>query len=448
MAHSQWSSPLSFIIVSTAAMVGLGNIWHFSTLVGMNGGGAFVIVYLLFVFVLGIPMMSSEILIGRRSMKNPVDAYRMTAIQSLRSTKCALAGGLQIITGLLILTYYCVISGWILHYISLAARNKFQNISIEGASQAYAQLLNAPLNMAFWDTLFIIAVVFTISLHIRKRLEKVIVLALLGMLTLIVTLIIYAFETSNFAHGLNYLFQPDFSKLTARSILIALGQAFFSLGIGTGIMMTYGTYVTKETSILKSCSIIAISDCVIALLAGMTIFPLVFANNLSPDLGFSLIFQTLPVAFGHMPLGRLFGTLFFILLEMTTFISAIALLMPTVLYCREAFTWRRTRSAILAGIVVWVLSIGVILSFNIAKDIKIMGLNFFEFLDFLTGDIMLPIGGLLVAIMTGWIMFRKDTSDELDVNPRGAAFRGWRFAIRYLAPVAILMIFCHLIGLF
>ncbi len=448
MARSQWSSPLSFIVVSTAAMVGLGNIWHFSTLVGMNGGGAFVLVYLLFVFLLGIPMMSSEILIGRRSVRNPVDAFRTTAIQSLHSPKWSLAGGLQIITGLLILTYFCVISGWILHYIFLAARHKFENISIEGANQAFAQLLNAPINMAFWDTLFIIAMVCTISLHIRKRLEKVIIVALLATLTLIITLIVYAFETSSFAHSLNYLFTPDFSKLSARSVLIALGQAFFSLGIGTGIMLTYGTYVTKETSILKSCTIIAISDCVIALLAGMAIFPLIFANNLSPNQGFSLIFQTLPVAFGHMPFGHLFGTLFFIMLEITTFISAIALLMPTVIFCREALLWRRTKSAIVSGILVWVVSMGVIVSFNIAKNFKIIGLNFFEFIDFLTGDIMLPIGGLLVAIMTGWMMFRKDTSDELGVNPRGLAFRSWRLAVRYVAPVAILLIFCHLLGLF
>lgn len=436
MARSQWSSPLSFIMVSTAAMVGLGNIWHFSTLVGMNGGGAFVLVYLLFVFILGIPMMSSEILIGRRSARNPVDAFRTTAIQSLHSPKWSLAGGLQIVTGLLILTYFSVISGWILHYISLAARNKFENISIEGANQAFTLLLNAPINMAFWDTIFIVAMVCTISLHIRKQLEKVIIIALVAMLVLVITLNIYAFETSNFARGFSYLFHPDFTKLSARSLLIALGQAFFSLGIGTGIMLTYGTYVTKETSILKSCTIIAISDCVIALLAGMTIFPLVFANNLSPNQGVSLIFQTLPVAFGHMPFGHLFGTLFFIMLAITTFISAIALLMPTVIFCREALRWRRTKSAIVSGILVWFVSMGIIASFN------------FEFIDFLTGDIMLPINGLLVAIMTGWMMFKKDTSDELQVNPRGLAFRSWRIAIRYVAPVATVLIFCHLVGLF
>ena len=448
MAHAHWSSPLSFVLCSTAAMVGLGNLWHFSTLVGMNGGGAFVLVYLLFVFILGIPMMSSEILIGRRSMKNPAAAFRTTAIQSLRTNKWFLAGALQIITGLLILTYYCVISAWILHYIFLSALGKFQHISIPDAKNAYEQLLNGPANLFFWDTLFIVGMVVIISIGIQRGLEKIIIAALFAMLTLIITLNIYAFETSSFAHGLSYLFQPDFTKLTPHSILLALGHAFFTLGIGTGIMMTYGTYVTKETSILKSCTIIAISDCVIALLAGLTIFPLVFANNLAPDLGFSLIFQTLPVAFGHMPLGRLFGTLFFILLEFTTFISGIALLMPSVMYCRESFGWTRTKAATTVGILVWLLSLTVIASLNIGKNIKILGLNFFEFLDFLTSNIMLPTSGLLVALMTGWIMFRKDTSDELNVNPRGPAFRSWRFAIRYVAPVAIVFIFCQSLGLF
>ena len=443
MAHSHWSSPLTFIMAATGAMVGLGNIWHFPTLVGMNGGAAFVMVYLLFILLLGIPMMSSEILIGRRSLKNPADAFRTIAIQSLRSPKWFLAGALQIITGLLILTYYSVISGWILHYVFLSAQGKFKDITINQANHLHELLLNAPANMIFWDSLFIIAIVSTIGIGIQRGLEKVIIAMLVTLLTLVITLNVYAFETSSFAHGLSYLFQPDFSKLTPHSILLAFGQAFFSLGIGTGIMLTYGTYVTKATPILKCCTIISISDCVIALLAGMTIFPLVFANNLSPDVGYSLIFQTLPVAFGHMPYGRLFGTLFFIMLEFTAFISAIALLMPSVMYLREAFDWTRTRAATYAGLVVWLISLGVIFSFNIAHDIKFFGMTFFELLDFLTSDILLPIGGLLVAILTGWIMFRKDTSDELNINPRGTPFRCWRFAIRYLAPIAILMIFLN-----
>ena len=194
MAHAHWSSPLSFVLCSTAAMVGLGNLWHFSTLVGMNGGGAFVLVYLLFVFILGIPMMSSEILIGRRSMKNPAAAFRTTAIQSLRTNKWFLAGALQIITGLLILTYYCVISAWIFHYIFLSALGKFQHISIPDAKNAYEQLLNGPANLFFWDTLFIVGMVVIISIGIQRGLEKIIIAALFAMLTLIITLNIYAFE--------------------------------------------------------------------------------------------------------------------------------------------------------------------------------------------------------------------------------------------------------------
>lgn len=448
MAHSHWSSRSTFIMASIGAVVGLGNIWHFPTLVGMNGGAAFVMMYLLFIVILGIPMMSSEILIGRRSLKNPADAFRMIAIQSLRSRKWFFAGALPIITGLLILTYHCVISGWLLHYIFLCAKGTFENSSTDTIIQAHDQLLSGPVNMAFWDSLFVLAVVTTISLGIKRGIERAIIFGLLTLIILILILNVYAFETSSFYNGLSYLFQPDFSKLTAHSILLALGQAFFSLGIGTGIMLTYGTYVTKDTPILTSCSLISFSDCIIALLAGMTIFPLVFANNLSPDLGYGLIFQTLPIAFGHMPSGRFFGTLFFIMLEFTAFISAIALLMPSVLYLSEAFGWTRTRAATYAGLVVWVISLGVIASFNVGKDFRILGLNFFEFLDFLTSDVMLPIGGLLVAILTGWIMFRKDTSDELEVNPRGIAFRSWRVAIRYLAPVAITLIFCHSTGIF
>jgi len=443
-----WSSRLSFIMASAGAAIGLGNIWRFPYITGLNGGGAFVLVYIFFVVVLGIPLMTSEVLVGRRGQKNPSDSFREVARLSGRNRFWWVGGIIPIITGYLILSYYSVISGWVLEYIFHSFTGKFNGASSSQVDSIFNQLLSSPVQMLFWDTLIVFITVGIVAAGLHKGLEKAIFIMFPTFIVITAILIIYALNTGSFTQGLRFLFEPDFSKLTANSILLALGQAFFSLGIGTGIMLTYGTFVTKKTSITSTSAIISASDTIIALVAGMMIFPIVFANNLAPNAGPSLIFKTVPVAFGQMNYGSIFSGMFFIMLEFAALTSAIALLEPMTMFLREKFGWSQIRAATKAGFVIWLLSMGSIASFNIGANFKIFNMTFFEFLDYATSNIMLPLGGMLVAIFTGWSMYKKDTSDELQLPRQSKAFRTWRFAVRYLAPLGILIIFSESLGIF
>lgn len=443
----QWSSRLAYIMAASGAAVGLGNIWRFPYIAGQNGGGAFVLVYILFVIVLGIPVVMGEVLIGRRGRQNPAFAFRNIAKKEGRSKWWLLAGALPALTGFLILSYYSVITGWVLDFFVHSIAETFKGISIEQTSHLFETLLNNPMRMLFWDTLMIAAIILIIGRGIQKGLERTVYFMFPALMILIIVLLVYAIKTGSFMQGAEFLFKPDFSKLTADSILVALGQAFFSLSIGTGAMIAYGKYVTKETSITSSTMIIAATDTFVALIAGLAIFPIVFANGLEPGAGPSLIFKTLPIAFGQMPGGDFFAGLFFLMLLFAAFTSAIALFEPMVIWCMEGFNWSRMRATSTCGFVLWILSLGTIGSFNIANDLKISGMTFFDGLDHITSNIFLPLSGLLVAIFTGWMMTRSDTADELQLNSRSLTFRSWRFVMRYVAPIAIVVIFLRAVNI-
>lgn len=440
-AQPHWSSRLSFIMASAGAAIGLGNIWRFPYITGLNGGGAFVLVYIFFVIVLGIPLMTSEVLVGRRGRKNPADSFKEIAILSGRTRLWWIGGIIPIITGYLILSYYSVIAGWVLEYIYHSFAGHFTGITSAQAENTFNHLMSNPVQMLFWDTIIVFVTILIVAAGLHKGLEKAIFIMFPAFIFITAVLVIYAINTGSFMQGLTFLFEADFSKLTAKGVLLALGQAFFSLGIGTGIMLTYGTFVTKRTSITKTSAIICASDTIIALVAGMTIFPIVFANNLAPNVGPSLIFKTLPVAFGQMRYGGLFAGMFFVMLQFAALTSAIALLEPMTMFLREKFGWSQIRATTKAGFFIWLLSMLSIISFNIGADFKIFNMTFFEFLDYSTSNILLPLGGMLVAIFTGWSMYKKDSSDELHLTRQSKTFKAWRFCVRYLAPIGILVIF-------
>jgi len=446
--HTHWSSRLSFIMASAGAAIGLGNIWRFPYITGLNGGGAFVLIYILFVILLGIPLMASEVLVGRRGRKNPSDSFSDIARLSNRSRLWWIGGIIPIITGYLILSYYSVIAGWVLEYIFNSFSGRFVGVSGTDASNIFNQLLSNPVQMLFWDTIIVSVTTAIVAAGLHKGLEKAIYIMFPAFIGLTILLMIYAVQSGSFMQGVKFLFEPDFTKLTANSVLLALGQAFFSLGIGTGIMLTFGTYVTKKTSIPRTSAIISASDTIIALVAGMTIFPIVFANDLAPNAGPSLIFKTLPVAFGQMKYGSVFSGMFFIMLEFAALTSAIALLEPMTMFLREKFGWSRPRAATKAGFFIWILSMGSITSFNMTAHVKFFGMTFFEFLDYTTSNILLPLGGILVAVFTGWAMYKKDSSDELRLHRQSLAFKSWRFAVRFIAPIGILAIFAKSLGIF
>lgn len=444
---NHWSSRFAFVLAAAGAAVGLGNIWRFPYIVGESGGGAFVLVYLGFVIILGIPLIMSEVIIGRRGGQNASSSFRSLAIQNNRSKFWAIAGGSSIIAGFLILSYYCVISGWVFDFLAHSIFYSFKGMNPDQVDNLFTQVLANPMQMLFWDTLMIALVIYVIARGINKGVEKVVYVMFPALALLIVVLIIYAINSGSFMKGVDFLFRPDFHKLTGQAILLALGQAFFSLSVGSGIMITYGKYVTRETSIARTTIYIALADTVVALVSGLAIFPIIFANGLEASSGPSLIFKTLPVAFSHMPFGDFFAALFFLMLIFAAFTSAIALLEPAVLYLCERFDMNRIKATIGSGLVLWVISIGTIISFNIGADFKIFGLNIFESLDYLTSNIMLPINGLLAAIFTGWFMLKQDTREELQLSTNGLSYKSWRFAVRYIAPIAILIVFLNAIHL-
>ena len=430
--HGTWSSRWTFILAATGSAVGLGNIWKFPYMAGDNGGGAFVLVYLACIFVIGIPIMLGEIMIGRRGRSSPANTMSYLAKEAETSQAWTLLGATGALAGLLILSFYSVAAGWAMAYVF----SGFQETSAEAVSSEFNNFLAQPVALLFWHSLFIIITVTIVARGILKGLEAWINTLMPMLFLIIILLCIYAMQTGAFIEGLAYLFKPDFSKLNSDVLLAALGQAFFTLSLGMGAIMAYGAYMPADQNIGRTAIIVAGLDTGVALLAGIAIFPIVFANGLAPTEGPGLVFVTLPIAFANMPLGVLFGTLFFILLSIAAISSSISLIEPGVAWLVESLKTKRSYAAMALGAFAWTLGVFSALSFNVMSDFKIFGMNFFEFTDFLTNQLMLPLGGIFIAIFVGWVMRKRDILEELQIED-GIIFKIWFFIIRFVAPVMV-----------
>jgi NSS family neurotransmitter:Na+ symporter len=433
----QWSSRTAFIFAAAAAAVGLGNIWRFPYLAGQNGGGAFVLTYLFFVLLLGLPLMISEVMIGRLGRKNPAGSMKAVAKLAGRSPHWKWLGGMTVLASFLILSYYTVISGWVLDYFIRAISGHFQHFTRASAAPAFQSLQSHHLRVLADDTLIVLISIGVIMLGIKDGLERTVMLMFPALMVIMLILLVHAATTSHFHQAFLFLFSPDFHSLTAKGVLTALGQAFFSLNIAMGIIIMFSAYMPNKVPIVSSSIVIVIADTVIALLAGLIIFPVVFSNNLPPTAGPSLIFETLPIAFSNIPFGYPIGALFFLLLLFAAFTSCIALLEVTVAWLMETFKTHRRRAVIFAGIILWILSIGTVYSFSHPSYVSFHGITFFKFIDFITAGIMLPVGGMMVAIFTGWCLPKKFIHDKLGWPMQGVWINCWRFIKRYVAPVAI-----------
>ncbi|MEO0615683.1 MAG: sodium-dependent transporter [Pseudomonadota bacterium] len=443
--HGQWSSRLAFILAVTGSAVGLGNIWKFPYVAGANGGSAFVLVYLGCILVVGLPVMMSEILIGRRGRRNPVETMTLVAQEEGSSKQWGLVGALGVAAGVLILSYYSVIAGWSLDFIIESLTGSFQGKSKEEVG-AVIEGLNASWQRSMlWHSIFMGLSVFVVARGVEKGLESAVRFMVPGLLILLLVLLVFAMTTGAFVQGLKFLFTPDFSALTGQSVLIALGQAFFSLSIGMGAIMAYGAYLPQETSIPNASITVVFADTFIALLSAMIIFPIVFANGLNPEAGPDLVFRTLPLAFGQMPGGIVFSTLFFVLLSFAALTSAIGLMEPAVAWTVERFGLTRRAAAIMIGMVIWFVGIGTALSTNVMSEFRILGLDWFSAVDYLTSNIMLPLGGVLITVFAGWFMSRKSTSSELGGD--SSIVTAWRFLARYVAPIGVLLVLANSTGL-
>ena len=436
--HGTWSSRWTFILAATGSAVGLGNIWKFPYMAGHNGGGAFVLIYLACIFVIGIPIMLGEIMIGRRGRSSPANTMKYLAKEAGTSKAWTLLGATGALAGLLILSFYSVAAGWAMAYVF----GGFQEASAEAVSLEFNNFLANPVALLFWHSLFIIITVTIVARGILKGLEAWINTLMPMLFLIIILLCIYAMQTGAFIEGLTYLFKPDFSKLNSDVLLAALGQAFFTLSLGMGAIMAYGAYMPADQNIGRTAIIVAGLDTGVALLAGIAIFPIVFANGLAPTEGPGLVFVTLPIAFANMPLGVLFGTLFFILLSIAALSSSISLIEPGVAWLVESLKTKRSYAAMALGAFAWTLGVFSALSFNLMSEFKLFGMNFFDFTDFLTNQLMLPLGGIFIAIFVGWVMRKQDVLDELQIED-GIIFKSWFFIIRFIAPVMVGMVLIY-----
>ncbi len=445
--HGHWSSRVTFILAVSGSAVGIGNIWKFPYVAGQNGGGAFVLVYLLCVFSVGLPIMMSEILLGRRGRRNPVATMRILGEEESRSRHWRVVGFSGVLAGFLILSFYSVIAGWTLHYIIESALGRFENADAGAVGDLFSRLTSGVPVQGAWHTVFIAITIFVVARGVQRGLEHAVRIMVPALIAIMLALLAYSITAGDFSGGVRFLFEPDFERLTAHGILAAMGQAFFSLSIGMGAVMAYGAYLPQEESIIKTSAAVVVADTSVALLAGLVIFPIVFANGLDPAEGPGLVFQTLPLAFGQMPGGLIFGTLFFLLLAFAALTSAISIIEPTVAWLVETGGMRRSSAALLAGSSTWALGFLTILSFSALADFKFLRGTFFDNLDFMTSNLMLPLGGLFITVFAGWVMCRNSSADELDVNA-GVIYRTWRALARYVAPVAVSLVFLNAVGVF
>ena len=443
-----WSSRLAFILAATGSAVGLGNIWKFPYVTGENGGGAFVLVYLLCIAIIGIPIMMAEVMIGRRGGHSPVNSIKAIAQRDGLNPAWKLVGAVGILAGFLILSFYSVIGGWAISYVGTTASGQLSGQTADAVGAIFSGLLSNPGTLLLWHTVFMALVMLVVAKGVRSGLERAVSILMPALFVLLLIVVGYAMTTGHFGQAAAFLFQPDFSKLTTSGVLVALGHAFFTLSLGMAVMMAYGSYLPKKISIAKTSITVSVIDTGVALLAGLAIFPIVFANGLEPGAGPGLIFQTLPLAFGQMPMGSLFGTLFFVLLIFAAWTSGISLLEPIVEWLEEQKGMSRTVSTLGAGVVCWALGIASILSLNLWADFAPLGFipmlegkTIFDLLDFFTANILLPLGGLLVALMAGWVMSKPAMEKELALSP--GTFNLWFVTVRFITPIAVGVVFIY-----
>ncbi|MGB8713555.1 MAG: sodium-dependent transporter [Onishia taeanensis] len=439
LSHAHWSSKLTFILAATGSAVGLGNIWKFPYMVGESGGAAFVLVYLLCIALIGLPILTAEWLIGRRGQENPVNSMADVAKSAGRSKGWVMVGVSGVLGAFLILSFYSVIGGWSLSYTLSSVTGDFTGQDADAIGGLFSGMLGNPGQLLLWHSVFMLLVIGIVARGVTKGLEGAVRTLMPALGVLLVVLVGYGMTTGYFGQAVSYLFNPDWTKLTGEVVLAALGHAFFTLSLGMGIMMAYGSYLGEEVNLLKTARTVVIMDTVIALGAGLAIFPIVFANGLDLNSGPGLIFVTLPLAFGNMTGGMLLGLMFFLLLTFAALTSAISLLEPVVEFVEERTPLSRVSATLVAGVATWALGIAALLSFNVWSEVLFFGLNIFDLLDKLTSKFLLPLTGLGVIMFVAWGLDKEGVRKELGMDIYD--FSLWNLITRYVAPIGVLAVF-------
>ena len=439
----RWSSRWLFVLAAAGSAVGLGNIWKFPYIAGENGGGAFVLIYLVCVAFVGAPIMISEVMLGRKGRASPINTMRKLTQAAGASSRWTFLGWMGVLAGILILSYYAVIAGWALNYIWLTASGTFDSASAQVATTTFDQLQQDPLAMMGWHGVFMLITIWIVARGVSRGLESAIKWFMPLLFVLLLVLLGYSMSSGGFAQGWAFMFDFNWSVVGPETWLIAMGQAFFTLSLGMGTMMVYGSYVPEDSHIGSTVLTIVALDTFVAVAAGLAIFPLVFVNGLEVGQGPGLMFVTLPLAFGQLPMGALFGTVFFVLVSFAAITSAISLTEPAIAYVVEEYNAKRSRVAISLGVFCWLLGLGTVFSFNIWADVKpLFGLNFFELVDQLSQNIILPLGGLLIALFTVWALPQIIVREQLEVSS-DRVMLCWRVIGGVIAPLGVAAVFVY-----
>ncbi|WP_460225492.1 sodium-dependent transporter [Aurantivibrio infirmus] len=445
--HGTWANRWIFILAATGSAVGLGNIWKFPYIAGENGGGAFVLVYLVCIAVIGIPIMMAETMIGRRGRQSPVNTMRDLTIEAGMGKAWVGIGWMGVIAGLLILSFYSVIAGWSLKYIFMMASGDFANATADTVNAHFETLQANKSDLIQWHSIFMLMTLLVVTAGVTKGLGNAVRILMPILFVLLLVLLGYGIKEGNFSEGFNFLFDFDFGKLSRDGVLTALGHAFFTLSLGMGAIMAYGAYMPDDAPIGKTILIVAALDTLVAIVAGLAIFPIVFAHQgIEPSAGPGLLFVSLPLAFGNMAGGLYFGTAFFILVSLAAWSSAISLIEPGVAWLVETKKCNRLVANMILGGIAWFVGLGTVFSFNdwSGPDYHIMGVTVFDFIDKLTANVMLPLGGMFIAIFAGWCMHKTHVRKELSHESQDV-FEIWHVLIRWVSPVLVGLVFIDLI---
>jgi len=438
LIKTQWSSKWAFILAATGAAVGLGNVWRFPYMAGTNGGSAFVILYLACVLLIGLPIMISEILIGRQSRQDAVSALENLAAQCHHKKSWKWLGWWGAVALILVLSFYSVVSGWSIAYFFRALNGHFAGLTAEAIEQNWQYFLSNPWRLIAWHTLFMSLTIGVTVKGVQDGLERTTKYLTPTLFLILFILVAYAGLEGAFRHTLHFLFDFKIEKITPAIIIAAMGHAFLTLALGGGAMLTYGAYVPKRVNLAFSVSIVALLDLLVATLSGLAIFPLVFAYHIAPTSGPGLMFVALPLAFAHIPAGAIIGALFFLLLLFAAWTSSINLAEAPTVILMNRFNMSRKKSALMIGGIAWFIGLGSALSFNVWRNVKLFHqFTLFDLATNIPTDLLLPIGGLGFSIFAGWVMTKKMSQQE--VSP--GIYRIWLLLTRYWVPIAIILIF-------
>ena len=445
--RGNWTSRIGFILAAAGSAIGLGNIWKFPYITGQNGGGAFVLVYLACIVLIGLPIMMAEFLIGRHAQRDAVGAFEV--LEGRKSPWC-LVGWLAVAASFVLFSFYAVVAGWSFAYVFKSFTSGFAGQTPEQINAMFGQLVSNPTQVLSWQVIFVAATALIVLGGVRGGIERWSKLLMPALFLLLTLLFVQGMFSPGAGRALRFMFRPDFSSLTSSSVLEALGHAFFTLSLGAGSMITYGSYLDKKSDLFPLAIRITVLDTIVAIMAGLAIFPVVFAAGLEPGAGPGLVFQTIPIVFAGLPFGNILAAIFFILLSFAALSSSISMLEVSVAYLIDSRDWTRLRATFTLAAAAFIIGIPCALSFNRWAGLTpLFGKTFFDFYDMMVSSYMLPLGGMMVAIYAGWFWKSDEEKTELiGQSDRTWLFPVWHFVLRYIAPAAVMLVLLNQIGLF